>query len=196
MRRGQNWEQEKTALRGVGGRPTTAGKWSPEPRPSRSPCMPLTGATGEVGGSFLTQGGQRMEVCEEEESGQGRAAGRAAVGNWKETEKRDVLWWQQVVAAGVCRPRPLLDLTSPPTLPILALPPPPPQAPPLPAPHVRWSPRHSPNPTHTSEAAPGSQLRISVNPTHPRGSQEYKKAARARNGGTMSRPAGRAELDR
>lgn len=33
-------------------------------------------------------------------AGRAGAAGRAAAGNWKETEKRDVLWWQQVVAAG------------------------------------------------------------------------------------------------
>lgn len=165
-------QEERTALRGLGGCPMTAGKWSPEPLPSRSPCMPLTGATGEVGGSLPTQGGQRMEVCEEEESGQGVKQGEQPL----ETGKRQksgmccgVNRWSQ---QAVCRPRPLLDLTLPPTLPILALPPPPPQVPPLPAPHVRWSPRHSPNPTHTSEAAPGSQLRTSVNPTHQRGSQE------------------------
>lgn len=70
----------------------------PEPRPSRSPCRG-TGATG--GGGSLPPRGQSMEVCEEEESGQGRCSrASSGIGNWKETEKRGVLWGQQVVAAG------------------------------------------------------------------------------------------------
>lgn len=101
MRRGQNWEQEeRTALRGLGGRCTTAGKWSPEPRPSRSPCRPLTGATREVGGSLPPRGIRGLRCVKRRKAGRAGAAGRAAAGNWKETEKRDVLWWQQVVAAG------------------------------------------------------------------------------------------------
>lgn len=187
MRRGQSWEQEeRTALRGLGGRPTTAGKWLPEPRPSRSPCRPLTGATREVGAAFHP-GGQSMEVCEEEESGQGRCS-RASSGWQLERDRKAGC----AVGATGGRNRRWGGLS---TLPC------PPRSPSSHSPtpslgHVRWYPGHSPNPTHTPETAPRLPAEDLSEPHSPRGSRGYKKAARGRNGGTMSRPGGRAESDR